>query len=313
MSDLEPSREDPRVPGPSLWPVGLALGIVVLLVGFVMAWWIVAVGVVLVFVFALLWAHDIAEERGLAEAREPEAAEDGAPVVGGVVVEPTHEAASYTREKFLEATTLGLGALIGALVTVPVLGFTVLPAFLNQSRKHHDLGPLEDYPEGEWQIATFPTKPEAGTVSRITVFVRYNGVVTHPETKKDEPSFTVLSNHCVHLGCPVQPNGPTAQTQRKTVGDVTLIPTQPSSFGCPCHGGQYDTEGNRIAGPPVRALDRFEFSVVQRRLFLSSPFSVAEVEGTGGTAKIFKYDHAYPGVHVDGPESWLYPIQPPSS
>ena len=122
-----------------------------------------------------------------------------------------HEAASYTREKFLEATTLGLGAVIGALVTVPVLGFTVLPAFLNQGRKDHDLGPLGLYPEGEWQIATFPTKPEAGDVSRITVFVRYNGVVTHPETKKDEPSFTILSNHCVHLGCPVQPNGPTAE------------------------------------------------------------------------------------------------------
>ena len=38
---------------------------------------------------------------------------------------------------------------------------------------------------------------------------------------------------------------------------MTLIPTsRPAGFVCPCHGGQYDTEGNRIAGPPVRALDR---------------------------------------------------------
>src|SRR5262245_31045399 len=297
MSDLEPSRQDPRVPGPSLWPIGLALGIVVLLVGFVMAWWIVAVGVVIIFVFALLWARDIAEERGLAAAAEPAAEPgDGAPIVGGAVGEPAHEAASYTREKFLEATTLGLGALIGAIVTIPVLGFTVLPAFLNQGRKDHDLGPLDLYPEGEWKIATFPTKPEVGDVSRITVFVRYNGVVSHPETKKDEPSFTVLSNHCVHLGCPVQPNGPTPLIQKKMYRDVELIPTQPSSFGCPCHGGQYDTEGNRIAGPPVRALDRFQFSVVHRRLLLGDPYSVSEVEGTGGTARIYTWTRAVPGV-----------------
>src|SRR5262245_15249085 len=104
MSDLEPSRDTPRVPGPSLWPVGLALGVVVLLVGFAMAWWVVALGVVLVFVFALLWVRDMAAEQGLdREEAEPEPA---APAVGGAAVEPepvAHEAPSYTREKFLEA------------------------------------------------------------------------------------------------------------------------------------------------------------------------------------------------------------------
>src|SRR5262245_40665535 len=310
MSEPEPSRRDPSAPGPSLWPVGLAVGIVVLLVGFAMAWWIVAIGIVLVFAFALLWTRDIAAEHGVTQEPE-EPAGDGD--VAAAPARVAHEAPSYTREKFLEATTLGLGALIGAIVTVPVLGFTVLPAFLNQGRKDHDLGPLDLYPEGEWKIATFPTKPEAGDVSRITVFVRYNGVVAHPETKKDEPSFTVLSNHCVHLGCPVQPNGPTPLAQKETYRDVELVPTQPSSFGCPCHGGQYDTEGNRIAGPPVRALDRFQFSVVHRRLLLGDPYSVSEVEGTGGTARIYKWTRAFPGVHVDGPQSWLYPIQPPSS
>ena len=74
MSDLEPSREHPRVPGPSLWPVGLALGIVVILVGFAMAWWIVALGVVIFLVFGILWGRDIAREQGLdAETAEPEA------------------------------------------------------------------------------------------------------------------------------------------------------------------------------------------------------------------------------------------------
>ncbi len=83
--------------------------------------------------------------------------------------------------------------MIGGLVTVPVLGFTVLPSFLNQGREDHDLGPLDRYPEGEWLIATFPSTPEAGDVSRLTVFVRNNGV----SLGTSQPSFTILSNHCV--------------------------------------------------------------------------------------------------------------------
>jgi Rieske Fe-S protein len=299
---------EPRVPGPSLWPVGLALGIVVLLVGFAMAWWVVGLGVVMVVVFALLWTRDIAESSRRAEAA-PDGSASASPAVAGAAVEPppvAHEAESYTREKFLEATTLGLGAVIGALVTVPVLGFTVLPAFLKQGRKSHDLGPLALYPEGQWRIATFPTNPTAGTVSRITVFVRNNGLLGKL------PSFTIIYNRCVHLGCPVQPNGPHDTLIREHYGDVELRNAQPSGFGCPCHGGQYDTEGNRTAGPPVRALDRFAFSVLHGRLFVGNPYSVAMVDGTGATARIYKYGKAFPGVHVDGLESWLYPIQPPS-
>jgi hypothetical protein len=93
---------------------------------------------------------------------------------------------------------------------------------------------------------------------------------------------------------------------------VTLIPTiSIAGFGCPCHGGQYDTEGNRIAGPPVRALDRYSFSIKNGHLFLGKAFSVSHVDGTGADAKIHKWPLAYPGEPVSGLESWLYPIQPP--
>ena len=37
---------------------------------------------------------------------------------------------------FLERTTLGLGAVIGAVVTVPVVGFAVAPTFIGQGRGH---------------------------------------------------------------------------------------------------------------------------------------------------------------------------------
>jgi hypothetical protein len=61
----------------------------------------------------------------------------------------------------------------------------------------------------------------------------------------------------------------------------------------------------------VRALDRYEFAVVNGRLILGKPFSVSEVTGEGKNAEIHRYKLAGPGQHVDGWEQVLYPVQPP--
>ena len=51
-------------------------------------------------------------------------------------------------------------------------------------------------------------------------------------------------------GLPLADETKTERTAGNNV--VTRIPTAAAAgFGCPCHGGQYDTEGNRTAGPPV--------------------------------------------------------------
>jgi hypothetical protein len=82
------------------------------------------------------------------------------------------------------------------------------------------------------------------------------------------------------------------------------------SFGCPCHGGQYNAEGNRTAGPPVRSLDRYSFSIKNGNLVLGEIYAVGNVEGTGANATISRYPWSVPGTHVDGVEAWLYPIVP---
>src|SRR5262249_8597669 len=157
------------------------------------------------------------------------------------------------RSTFLELSTLGLGAAIGAIVTVPIVGFAVVPAFVDQKQKKVDLGPLTNFPEGEFVIATFMIDPEQGEVSRRTAYIRNNGLLN------GEPSLPIISTGCAHTGCPVQPNGLIQDRQAKDVKPpgattVHLIPVQSVvGFGCPCHGGQYNTEGNRTAGPPVRA------------------------------------------------------------
>jgi quinol---cytochrome c reductase iron-sulfur subunit, bacillus type len=213
----------------------------------------------------------------------------------------------FPRNKFLEFSTLGLGALIGGLVTIPPLGMLVASSVEGQKFNPIDLGPLSDFPEGQFLITTFVEDPNAGEVSRRTAYIRYNGLLVN------QPSFTILSNRCAHLGCPVQPNGPIDEKARKEVNGIELRPVLAASFGCPCHGGLYDSEGNRSAGPPVRSLDRFEFSIKDGNLILGRTFSVGHVEGTGAKAQISKYYKAYPGVHVDGVERILYPIPTPGS
>ena len=307
MSD--PGHDTPHLPGPSLWPIGFAVGVACLLLGLVISWIVAAIGAVLAVVFGLLWARDVTRDvRGGVPEVTPET-RAVANTAAASTSAPAAEAPlpAYTRSRFLEATALGLGAAIGAVVTVPVLGFMVLPSFTNVEEDDVDLGPLENFPEGEYVIATYLANPSQGEVTRRTVFVRNNGT-----TEQNVPSFTILYSRCVHLGCPVQPNGPIEEEERKKVGTVELRPVLAVGFGCPCHGGQYDTEGNRTAGPPVRALDRAEFSIKDGTLVLGSFYSVSHVEGAGARARIYKYGRATPGVHVDGPSAWLYPIEVPN-
>jgi menaquinol-cytochrome c reductase iron-sulfur subunit len=301
LSERRP--DTPHVPGPSLWPLGFAIGVACLLLGLVLSWIIAAVGAALAVIFGLLWARDVTRDvRGEVPEIEPEvrAVADEAVPAGSEQPLP-----GFPRSKFLEASLIGLSAALGGVLTLPVLGFMVLPSFTNVDEDDVDLGPLENFPEGEYVVATFFEDPRQGEVTRRTTFVRNNG-----STDSGEPSFTILYSRCVHLGCPVQPNGPIDEEAQKKVNGVELRPVLAQSFGCPCHGGLYDSEGNRTAGPPVRSLDRFEFSIRNGNLILGKVFAVGNVSGTGANATISRYPWSTPGTHVDGIEAWLYPIVP---
>lgn len=299
---MEPHNGDdkPHLPSPSIWPVGFAVGIACMLAGIVVSTPAVIVGAVIALVFGALWARD---------AMRPTQAPSQPDQVETAMAEPEPEEVNrFPRNQFLELTTLGIAGVITAVVALPVVGFAVLPAFTKQKRQGVDLGPTDNFPENEWIEATFLLDPSVGEVSRRTAFVRYNGVF------EDLPSYTLISNRCVHLGCPVQAAGPRREDARKTVdteqAEIALTPVLPAAYSCPCHGGAYDTEGNRTAGPPVRAMDRFKFEIDDGRLILLDTFAVAKVEGEGAQAKLEAYGIQGPGEHVDGLSGWLYPIQP---
>ena len=73
--------------------------------------------------------------------------------------------------------------------------------------------------------------------------------------------FVVFSNRCMHLGCPI-------------------AVAQGVGFACPCHGGQYDKEGRRTAGPPIRPLDRFQWEIRNSdELWITQRWSVEFIDG----------------------------------
>jgi Rieske Fe-S protein len=297
-------NQTPHLPPPSIWPFGFAVGIACLLTGLVVSTIVAIVGGAIALVFGILWIRDVTRPvRAPAEPVEPERR---VALPAAAAVEEGEAVAGHSRAVFLSMTTLGLGAVIGGLVTVPALGFAVLPSFTNVEEPSPNLGPIDEYPEGQWVIATYLEDEGIGEVTRRTMYIRNNGFT------EGVPSFTIIFSRCVHLGCPVQPNGPIDDEGKKELDNgVSLTPAQPVGFGCPCHGGQYDTEGNRTAGPPVRALDRAEYSIVDGNLVLGTTYSVASVEGTGADAQISRYTRMPPGVHVDGWSAWLYPLEVP--
>ncbi|MCI0636381.1 MAG: Rieske 2Fe-2S domain-containing protein, partial [Actinobacteria bacterium] len=305
MSD--PGHDTRHVPGPSLWPIAFAIGVACLLLGLVISWIVAAIGAVIAVVSGFLWARDVTHDvREEVPHIEPETrAVADVPSAPTALAEAEQPLPAYTRSRFLEASTLGVGAAIGAIVTLPVLGFMVLPAFTNLEEDEVDLGPLQNFPEGTYVIATYLANPSAGEVTRRTAFIRNNGPTDQGH------SFTILYSRCVHLGCPVQPNGPIDEQNRTELENgVELRPVLAQSFGCPCHGGLYDSEGNRQAGPPVRSMDRYTFSIRNGRLVLGELYAVGNVSGTAENATISRYPWSVPGTHVDGVEAWLYPIVP---
>jgi Rieske Fe-S protein len=302
----EPVEHDaePHLPSPTIWPFAFAGGVALLLVGLIISWVLAAIGAAIAVVFGFLWIREATRE----VRRRPIEAPPAAPVSELAVDEEEEEPERYPRSVFLEMSTLGVGALIGGIVTLPALGFMIAPAFVGQGYDEVDLGPLENFPETQWVTTTFNSNSkEPGDVSKRTAFIRNNGVVNQV------PSFTIISNRCAHMGCPTQPGGllQKAKTIQTGSGPVELRVTQGlSGFTCPCHGGAYDTEGNRTAGPPVRALDRYEYLIRNGNLVLGKPYSVAKVTGEGAEATIESYRLADPGQHVDGPEQYFYPYVP---
>src|SRR6267143_143789 len=101
MAEPEEQHDEPHLPPPSLWPVGFAIGIVVILVGLVINPVVISsVGAAIAVVFGFLWGRDAtAELRGQRIVVEPERREAVPATVGGEAMPPPEPGERFPRSR----------------------------------------------------------------------------------------------------------------------------------------------------------------------------------------------------------------------
>ena len=184
-----------------------------------------------------------------------------------------------TRQKMVTRATIGLGSLLGAIIAAPASVAVLAPVFKQVDELLDRHRPGDALPGGRAWPASLAHRHlrasahDTSGLARRLVYIRNDG----------DQQFTAISNTCMHVGCPVQANA--------------------TGFACPCHGGQYDSEGRRTAGPPVRPLNRYETSVDDRgHLILGQLYALDNT--------MRRHQLKGPGEPVDGPLSDLYPEVP---
>jgi menaquinol-cytochrome c reductase iron-sulfur subunit len=141
-----------------------------------------------------------------------------------------------SRRRFVEKLSIGLIALCGAIVGLPVVGFILAPFFRKVPNEWVTLGKPNDFQIGKTVAVTVndpSSLPWAGVTAKSGVWLR----------RVTEDTFIAFSANCTHLGCPV-----------RWLEGANL-------FMCPCHGGVYYSDGKVAAGPPPLPLFRYDVRV----------------------------------------------------
>jgi menaquinol-cytochrome c reductase iron-sulfur subunit len=142
------------------------------------------------------------------------------------------------RRSFL-TMLLGIGsALIGGLLAVPLLRFTLHPLFSKTTETAwSEVGKSE-----ELLAATGPVK----RLVQIDQRDGWRKLVSEKAVyviKGDDKKLRVFSTICSHLGCSI--SWREGQNQ----------------FVCPCHVGTFGPDGKLISGPPPRSMDELESKI----------------------------------------------------
>jgi menaquinol-cytochrome c reductase iron-sulfur subunit len=168
-----------------------------------------------------------------------------------------------TRGQFLSLSTVGIGAVIGGVIGVPATAYMLGPVVDETKFEPVFLGKVDAFPADpsfKPTPATYVEDTQNPATSPGLAFVQNTGK-TNADWLAPDAMFVVFSNRCMHLGCPV-------------------AVAQGVGFACPCHGGQYDKEGRRTAGPPIRPLDRFQWEVKNSdELWITQRWSVEFIDG----------------------------------
>jgi menaquinol-cytochrome c reductase iron-sulfur subunit len=193
------------------------------------------------------------------------------------------EGETITRRRFMNLGANGLGAAAAAAFTLPALGFAVGPIFERKKWQWQDVGALADFPLDSYVPKVITETTGIGDTGNTTVYMRRRNTQfdTYPGDQYNR--VVAISSRCMHLGCPVR------------------FVQAAARFICPCHGGVYDFQGQRVGGPPVRPLDRFYSRIRNGRVELGPRYSV--------NSHFVRFSPRDPGQDLDGIGKYIYPAR----
>lgn len=152
------------------------------------------------------------------------------------------DADTLSRRQFFNTAVNAIGAVITAVVAVPVAGYFLDPA-LKRAAGAANWVKLASMS----QVSNTPT---AFTLSaeRVEGFMkqRVNATVYAYTGADGKP--VAMSNICTHLGCPVS--------------------WTTNEFFCPCHGSHFNQDGTVKAGPAPKPLPTFATKVENGDLYV---------------------------------------------
>jgi menaquinol-cytochrome c reductase iron-sulfur subunit len=195
---------------------------------------------------------------------------------------------SMNRRNMLTVGVQAVGGLAGLAIILPAIGFAGAPLFEQEDEPWQAVGPISDFSPDTYRPVVITIVPGIGETGKSTAYVRQgNPEITANQSKYPPESpdeYIAISTRCAHVGCPVR------------------FVQASGNFICPCHGGVYGFLGERIGGPPVRPLDRFQTRVTNGQVELGPRYSV-----TNSLDPVRARD---PGEFTGGIWNYLYPPRP---
>lgn len=148
------------------------------------------------------------------------------------------------RRQFTAAMTWLIGGAISLVYAVPAIAYLLAPVFKRVK-------------QAAWLSLGSTSKVELdkptlfkATVEQQTGWIRDQTEIAAYVLTSDGRNFIAMSNICTHLGCRIR------------------WIEERGQFFCPCHNGVFDREGNVVAGPPPRPLDRYQVKLEGEQILI---------------------------------------------
>lgn len=151
-----------------------------------------------------------------------------------------------SRRQFALLGTQVAGGVVAVLLGIPIVGFIISPLFRRQPTYWQQVGDISNVPDGQ------PTKFTVSFPQGYWTDAKVNAAVY---VVKQNNNYTILSNVCSHMQCPVH-------------WEDTI-----HQFVCPCHGGLYDINGKNVGGPPPKPLPQYVHRIDGTTLFIENQFT----------------------------------------